>query len=332
MDHTYQLLSGNVAIFLDGDVFFITSPDIHLKYLAEIYSQQEYDKAFSAGMMTEEDAIQLAIDTGEWSDEEEDLLSNKLPKNIDQMKLDYYHRFYITSSKNEIKKKIEEVSKKINSLYYKKMNYYENTCEHIKQLFFKSYCLERCIIDKDKNKIDSSIYSINKITREYNKGKIDSESVRKFSKNGKWRLIWSASKETGTPFLNTDLNDDQLELISWTKMYDSIHQSMDCPPDEIIQDDIAIDGWFLDQSKKREQEQLKEKAESKLSKTKGGGDLFIMAHNKEEVDNIINMNTPQGKQTLKSLANDLNNKGDLKESQLTHVKNNIQMAINSAKK
>lgn len=115
-------------------------------------------------------------------------------------------------------------------------------------------------------------------------------------------------------------------------MYDSVHQSMDCPSDEIIKDDIAIDGWFLEQNKKREQEQLKEKAESKLSKTKGGGDLFLMAHNKEEVDNIISMNTPQGKQTLKSLANDLNNKGDLQESQLTHVKNNIQMAINSAKK
>jgi hypothetical protein len=332
MDHTYQLLSGNVAIFLDGDVFFVTSPDIHLKYLAEIYSQQEYNKAFSAGMMTEEDAIELAVDTGEWSDEEEDLLTNKLPKNIDQMKLDYYNRFYVTSSKNKIKQQIEEISKKANSLYQKKMNYYDKTCEHIKNSYFKNYCLENCIIDKDKNKIDPNEFSINRISIEYDKRRVNSENIRETSKDGKWRLLYSASKENGTPFLNKDLNDDQLQLISWTKMYDSVHQSMDCPSDEIIKDDIAIDGWFLEQNKKREQEQLKEKAESKLSKTKGGGDLFLMAHNKEEVDNIISMNTPQGKQTLKSLANDLNNKGDLQESQLTHVKNNIQMAINSAKK
>ena len=138
MDPLYQLLSGNVAILIDGDVFFVSTPDIRIKYLAEIYSQQKYEQAFSEGFMIEEDAISLAMETGEWDEEKEELLTDKLPKNIEQMKLDYYKRFYITSSKNEIKKKIEELEKKINSLYQKKMSYFINTCEHIKEDFFKN--------------------------------------------------------------------------------------------------------------------------------------------------------------------------------------------------
>ena len=214
MDPIYQLLSGNVAILLDGDVFFIASPDINTKHLAEIYSQQEYERAFSEGMMTQENAIELCIETGEWSPEEEELLSNKLPKNIEQMKLDYYKRFYITSSRKEIKNKIDELTKKINMLYHKKMVYFSSTCEYIKKDLFDNYCIENCIFDENYKKIDSGIFNINTISKKYDEKRLSSKEIRDYSKNGKWRLIWSAAKENGTPFSNKDLNEDQLELIS----------------------------------------------------------------------------------------------------------------------
>ena len=115
-------------------------------------------------------------------------------------------------------------------------------------------------------------------------------------------------------------------------MYDSVYQSIDCPSEEVIKDDIAIDGWFIDQDRKRKEEDKKTKASSVLSKTKTNGDLFLPAKTQEDVDRIIGMNGPQGKNVIKSLASDLRNKGSLKESELTHVKNDIQMAINRRRK
>jgi hypothetical protein len=124
-----------------------------------------------------------------------------------------------------------------------------------------------------------------------------------------------------------DLTRQQIELISFSRMYDNVFQSMDCPPDEIVDDDLALDGWFVEQRKKREEESA-EKRGSKIAEKTGGNEIFVPVRSKNDIKKITDMNSNYGKGVLKSLKSDLEKTGELEEKNLSHVRQSINMEIN----
>lgn len=323
MDHLYQLLTGDVILHIDGIIFFIRPPTSKIKQVASFYAGIHKKESFELNNYTLEEAIAL----GHFSLSDNELLEKTLPKIINETKKKYFHNFYFPSRKDSIKRELEKLKEEMQSLYSKKFIYYQQTCDYIYDSFFQDYCLENCLYNNDE-KVKPGTVNLMKIRFQYNKNKVTSDEVREVSKTKDWKLLWSASKDNqifDKPLM--DLSDSQIELINWSKTYDSVYQSQDVPPEEIIQDDIAFDGWLFEQSEKRKTEEVKNKTKN----TDGKGDLFLPARSKKEVDEIISMNGTAGKKTIQSLASDLKNRGSLKESELTHVKQNIQMAINSAK-
>tara|TARA_A100001201_G_scaffold132629_1_gene119295 strand:- start:739 stop:1089 length:351 start_codon:yes stop_codon:yes gene_type:complete len=107
-------------------------------------------------------------------------------------------------------------------------------------------------------------------------------------------------------------------------MYDSIYESMETPSDEIIEDDYAIDGWFIAQRRKRDDDR----------KSSGGNNLpdaaevFIPVGSNKEAARVYDMNTQEGKNILKSQSKDIKEKGNVKESELSHVKQDLAMKAN----
>ena len=98
----------------------------------------------------------------------------------------------------------------------------------------------------------------------------------------------------------------------WSRMYDNIQESTDCPSEDVIEDDDMLDGWFLIQQKKRD----KEKAESDFdkmnnSKLKNADDIFIMAGSQKDAEKIDSMNDINGKMTKKERAAALRRKGSM---------------------
>lgn len=334
MDSLYQLLTGDVAILIDGSIFFIKPFTAKIKQLASIYAERTYEEAFMQGCLTLDQAEDLAIQNKLWSEEDNELLTKILPRKVEDAKFEYFINFNHPSIKIKLKIDIDNYNRQLSDLYSKKNAINQYTCEFLKSLVFEDYCLENSLYSECDEKVDGKNYNIIQIRYHYKNNQLPQEEIRKISQSNQWRSIWNSSEKNGNLFsLNTcDLSQGQIDLITWTRMYDSIYQSMDCPSEEVIKDDIAIDGWFIHQARKRKEEDKEKQKDNILSKSKKGGDLFLPAKTQEDVDRIIGMNGPQGKNVIKSLASDLRNKGSLKESELTHVKNDIQMAINRRRK
>lgn len=293
------------------------------QYLSEIYSEEEYRKAFTEDILTQEELLDQMLEDGRWSKEEEEELES-IGKKIETMKLDYFKNFY-SDLKPMIAKAIKSAVTKNIELFNKKFKYNHLTCEYIKSQHKLLYLLQRSIKDQDGNKVDIGNFSPFALISKYNEEMLSDEEIRRIAKSD-LRSIWIAHKGTHTLFHNENLTSMQLNTITWCKIYDNVYESMDCPSDQIISDDYALDGWFLHQAQKRQEDKKKSELENKAG---GAAEVFLPARTKEEMKAIYDLNSMEAKRKLALLDKDLE-KGSVDAQNLSSVKQEVAMLANKA--
>ena len=248
---------------------------------------------------------------GLWSDEEEADFSKCL-EDIQQMKMDYYEAFALETRRNKIKQAIREKTTALNLQFQHKSYLSDYTCEAARNEAYGFYLFR----DRD---CPFSFY------RKFSLSNLSEDKIRELYFDQTWRAIWSVSKDPQAIFGNTlsYLNDNQLSLLYWSKLYDSVAESMDAPNNSAMKDPLAIDGWLIKQNKKREAEDKKNALPNQ-----NAGEVFVMASSQKEIKEINSLNSAEGKQVLKSRARDLANKGELDERQFSHVKQDIGIKKN----
>ena len=147
--------------------------------------------------------------------------------------------------------------------------------------------------------------------------------VRELARSEPWRSIWLMKEDTGqTLFTNCperELTYDQRNICVWSRMYDNVQESTECPDDEVINDDDMLDGWFIIQRKKQEKEKLESTVESMTNNSKiaNSQEVFIMTDNQQQADMINSANSLHGQLLKKQrLAQVKAAGGELKDQQL----------------
>ena len=74
-------------------------------------------------------------------------------------------------------------------------------------------------------------------------------------------------------------------------MYDNIQESMDCPQNDVIEDDDMLDGWFLIQAKKRDDDRSKNEIDNLNPKIANSQEVYLMASSTEDRKRIDGMNS-----------------------------------------
>jgi hypothetical protein len=94
-------------------------------------------------------------------------------------------------------------------------------------------------------------------------------------------------------------------------MYDSVQESMDCPSDDVVNDDDMLDGWFILQKKKRDQEKVQSEIEQSTSNSKisNSDEIFVMAGSQKDADKINDSNTHHVQQIKKQRMAVIKHKG-----------------------
>lgn len=325
MDYINSLISGTVVFKLGRQYIHVKPASAEDKTFADFFSQEQYDDALIDGLWTQEDAEQYLINMGYWS-EDDDKMTKEIEKNIENMKVDYFNHFYNSSTRDYIKKNIKKQNIKHQDLLNKKFIFYDKTCEYLKKYSYTSYLLQRTAFC-DNKRLASRYFSIQSIFNKYSMSKNDIlENIRDISKSEEWRTRWITIGKRVFNNKPSSFNDMQISLISWCTYYDSIYKSYDKPSDEIIQDDIAIDGWSIVEKRKRKEEEKKKNAEKMLpDNMKNAGEIFIPAKNPKEVSDIMSLNNPASLDKIKSLSRDLQREGAVEESQLTSTRRELQM-------
>jgi hypothetical protein len=321
-------VSGIILFRIGKEYIYCKPPSAEDKTFADFFSQEYYEDCLIDGLWTTTEAEEFLISAGYWSKEENDNIKT-ISDNIDNMKLDYFNNFYNSQTKDYIKKNIDKQQEKLGKLHDKKYVFFDKTCEYVKSYAATLYLLQKNSFLTDLE-MACNYYSIHRLAIKYNECKNDLLSrVREISKSDSWRNHWLSIKELIFANHPSTFTSFQHSIIGWSKYYDSIYQSPDKPLEEIIQDDIALDGWSIKERRKREEEEKKHNAEQLLpEKLSNAGEVFIPARNAKEVEDILSLNDAHGKAKLRSLKNDLKNRGSLKDSDLTSSRQEIQMQAN----
>ena len=126
-----KILSGNILVQTRNNILTVRQPDAGTRYLADFFAEQVYEEAFKQNIYLQEELEELIIENGWWTQDEEDELK-QIPKDIEQMKVDYFNSFLRDDTKALIKRGIREREDRFEKLTQDKYRFFNYTCESLK--------------------------------------------------------------------------------------------------------------------------------------------------------------------------------------------------------
>tara|TARA_R110002050_G_C8641606_1_gene489360 strand:- start:165 stop:632 length:468 start_codon:yes stop_codon:yes gene_type:complete len=139
--------------------------------------------------------------------------------------------------------------------------------------------------------------------------------------------MWGAGKGTeifGVPF--SRITQEQARLCMYARMYDNVAESPEAPIEEIIADDICLDGWFIAQKKKQDKQKKQNQVDGMISndKIKNSGEVFVMAQDNKDAQEIYDLNDGLARNTVKQRQAQIEGKEDMMNfKELADVKQDI---------
>lgn len=347
----YRILSGRTKINVNNKTYFVKGANAHQKYLAEeIYSElcEEYYE-----LMSDENLMDWLIENDYWSTQEEEKLG-QFKKEIEEFQVKLFELGLRGQEKITTKKCIAHARDRIKELSNKRHAFDFLSAKGAALIEKNKYLIGLGLTNSkgkpiltEFNYLRGKFPLFDRIVVEYNRKVIKIGEYREIARTEPWRQYWSAKEATSSIFdvPATYLTDEQLTLISWTRLYDNVFQHPKCPSDEVIEDDDMLDGFLIKDKRDRDKEKLKETAEDliKNPKIKSAQEVFMMADTPEyrtgeyelpmvmSPDEINNLNDESVKATKRQRDGFIEKHGNVKEAQLPDVKKKLQMAINQAK-
>jgi len=331
-----RILSGFYIFIYNNKKYKLVYPDINLKYEADFYVQEEYDRLKYNDWINEDELVVHLVDLGLW-DFNGDVRLKALETQIEDTKIELYKSFLDPKKVKALKKHLAGLDRKYNQLYADKhaldhitLNGY---CNKIKNYFL----LSRSIFDMDNNRIfndnNTNIRLLDDISGHILVNNIETSTFKKIARSNIWRNYWGANQNNlfGRP--TVDWTDEQKTLVVISKMYDSVYEHPESPSEEVIEDDDMLDGWMILKRRENEKHKNQKRTEEMLPKSmQNAQEVFIVGKSQKEVQNIYSLNDHQGRGVIKERKEILKKSGTVKEQHLPDVQRDILTMSNEQRK
>lgn len=278
-----EILSPIQVVRVGGKVYKINrNPQWETVYLAEQYKEKIAKKEKYNNWLSEREAFSFLVRNGVLDQDYEAQLKD-INNAIDTAKKTLYQSRSNEKATQTARRKLKglkslhmDLYSKIHSLDYITFKHY---IDHAYDLFLLFHSI--------KPKPDFYILErINDILRSTGP---TIDDIRYTSRTEPWRSYWLANRPT--PFKYDVLNQEQISLVLYSRMYDSIYENPECPEESVIEDDDMLDGWMILNREKAERERLTSEMEKKNPKLRNATEVFIPAKNSEQVENISKLNS-----------------------------------------
>lgn len=304
---------GAVRCKLDGESYYISSPDGFHNFVSNEIYEDSLILAQESDILVEEEIIEYMRSWGLWNDWEQDRL-DELPEKIENTKLELYDYQSNPHDFQLCKRRIGIYREEMLELLNKKHVFDYITAEGFALLCKTNYIIGTGLRDstfQPKWKDDSFFNDHSGLLDEargiYNRTRIMDAQLRELSRTDPWRLYWTTCDKTN--MFNRppiELTDEQKSLAAWSRLYDNVYESMETPPDNVIQDDDLLDAWLIIQRRKRKEgKQEKESQTIKISKNQrinNAQNVFVMIG--EDIDPITGKNIQMVKNREEALKLD----------------------------
>jgi len=335
---TYQILSGCRYIKMKDRRYKLINPSKELRILAEhIYQDTIHDLRFDS-LINEKKLEQLLIGLGTWGPRDATQLK-KLEEHLEDKKVALFRALYNSEKLKTIRRVIKIAKIGITKAYARKHSLDYMTLDYHANLTKKRFLTAMCILDENnKHVYDAKTFlSADSTVLDYVINAVDSDTItveqfRDVARNDPWRTMWNIGKDSCIPLPVSEWTDDQKILVTFAKMYDNAYQSMECPPDEVIEDDDMFDGWLLTQKRERE----KGKNTQHVDKMKGISDkaqeVFVFAPTREDADKVYDLNDEHSRAKLQQREKFIEQHGQVQAADLPDTKMELRMqAMREAK-
>ncbi|MHA2217768.1 MAG: hypothetical protein ACXADW_14175 [Candidatus Hodarchaeales archaeon] len=330
----YQILSGKHFFKYQSFDYVSVVNTIDEIYAANIKYQEIVEDNKYENFMNLQQSFDAAHRLGIWtySDEEQYKSMEKL---LEDSKLEIYLSASNPDHVRRLKRQIKNITQGLDRSIEKKHHFYHATIEFYANELKEYLLLGTSIRDKygqrvyniyDFDNWQSDLVDTLKYVKQ--KNRIPTQDVRLLSRVDPGRTLWSTSKQDIFEHSSPQWNVEQKLFVSFSRMYDGVYESMECPPDNIIADDDMLDGWFIKQKRDRDNKLKDKQTDDKFSKfkNKDGQELFIMANNRQDVSQIYDMNDSHSLAKLRLRQKTLKNtEGDVKHQNLPDVRMDMQM-------
>jgi len=296
-----DLISWGKLPTVQQDIQFVLDiPTSEIKAISTVVYNQGLDYARINNLLTEEECL---LFNGWSEDDETDLLTL-------QRDLDIVKRGLIKCALNNMQLiKAKGILTNIEKKYYKKamekqalLYGSENSHAIMQQQRYIINRITRLVNGKlfwsTQEIFDSfdNIDLINKLCEFYFMDSLISDGhIRLIARTEPWRSKWIYFKNGGVLF-SEDISRNQERLIFWSHVYDTVFDAYERPAKRIIEDDVVLDSWFMQQSEKIEKDSVKREVDklAPKKKPKGRQEIFIPT-DKVGAKDIYDLNSLQSK-------------------------------------
>jgi len=296
-----QIVYGAKIIELRNKTLIIQPMTIEEQYLSSRFFKRVYDEALLSGVYTRNEMLEIMKEQGVWSEEDEKQIDINT-KRIEDAKVKIYKSFFNSQSREAAREQLKKIQAEQYSLLEIKHGNNQNDCEGVATFARWNWIIEHTTYNQDGTKYDFSDYGISTVLRKYNSDQLEISQFRELARTDPWRGMWATSQSPESIFnrRTSELSIEQQNLMSWSRLYDSIGEAHESPSDAVIEDNDAIDGWLIEQRRKREKESNKYKLDGYDDKHGNADEVYIMTSSQEEAAEVYDMNDAGGRMTVKS--------------------------------
>lgn len=333
-----RIVCGFLVVDHGSVVYHIFDSNSTTKYLAECYTKSIKDDYLMDGL--------LSVDSSERILDEKEIWTETLAKELDAIEAEIKRLKdslpslkFKSDSKRKVEITIGKFEKRHKALTKSKNAINVNTIEYATKIEKFKYLLFLNTYVGSKRAWDSFEFFENSLSEKmvqtllmkgYFSENYTETDFRLLARTEPWRTIWRAATKTGRLFDKpaAEMTDYQKALVSWSMLYDNVYESSECPSEDIINDDDALDEWLEEQQNKNKNKENKPTISN--SKIANSQEISIMVETPEDAQKVYSLNDSGGKGVLLNRERTLLTKGRVSESQLPDQKQRIMMEKNNA--
>lgn len=326
-----RILCGYTKFKTPRGNFKILSPTLDIMYESNEVYVEFYNEALENEIMQDSDVFNFLIEKGIWSEEKEDLLKEKLNKDIENFQEQLYLHANRKTEASKIRKYLRRAEEYYSELSSIRNQFFGYTCHGLANYARFNYIIENTVYDYEGVKCDWKNISITNVVNYANSVVIDPKIIREISRTLPWANQWTAGKANNKvfPVSGIELSVSQQLLLMWSRMYDSISESPDCPETFIIEDDDMLDGWLVNQRRKRKEESAKKTIESltQNKRIKDAEEVFVLAESYEEAKEIQSINSLQAQHVISQRLAKVSSEGEVAVKDFDDIKRKKEIQL-----
>lgn len=302
----YRILLGYYFIDVNNIRYKVVYPDLRLKYEAELlYDKIIEDNKFEKTYLDNQQIKFYLLTNNIWSAQDDEKLKN-CEKFLEESKIQLYLNFFNQKNKMLYKKHILKSQQDIIKFYAQKNSFNYLTIEEQALSIKNEFLIINTIYDINNNLVFNNIddnleyHQLQIFIKEIIDNAITATQLRSIARSDLWRS-YSVANNLEKDIIS--MNDDFRHLLNLHKMYENAKQHPESPDQTIIDDDDALDGWFLFQNRKTEKEKKKNAMLDKLggNKIKNANEVFVLTNDIQERNEIYELNDTNSRAQIKEL-------------------------------